>query len=377
MAYTATHDFRNLNGYSILVVGDCSTISYGIVAALKARGFDAACCECFTAADVQLMANPDTIVLADINACPAALEISREFISRHPRVVIVALISRTDNLILAEEYLSVGFTDVFYQGDDLSLLLKRLEMSVAVQELREEGALTLERCKNAERELEEYVYVVSHDLKAPLRGIASLTDFIREELGECLKPEIDKLFRMMQSRTDRLQQMIEGILHYSRTAGRDHPSEQTDVKALISNEIEENFSTFAINIQIPDALPVLVTDSIKLKEVFHNILINGIQHNDKEDKSLHIACRDMGDSFEFSVTDNGKGIRPEHCEKIFGLFQTLQPKDESQGLGLGLSIVKRIVEQQRGCIRVESTPGAGSTFSFTWRKQGHRACLNT
>jgi signal transduction histidine kinase len=267
-----------------------------------------------------------------------------------------------------QELLSIGYSDVYRLSDGSDIICHRLTTYISNKELTRRIEAASQDLQHAEKELDEYVYVVSHDLKAPLRGLSTLASFIEEELSEKCCPSVAELLGMMKSRTERMQAMLDGILHYSRTAGRDHIQEHISVKTLINKAIEEISPTTDVVLEVPDELPEMQVDTVKLKEVFKNLIHNGITHNDESVKRISVTFKDLGNAFEFTVTDNGKGIRKDHQEKVFGLFHTLQSKDNGGRVGLGLAIVKKIVEQQRGKVVVDSTPGSGSAFSFTWNK---------
>jgi light-regulated signal transduction histidine kinase (bacteriophytochrome) len=173
---------------------------------------------------------------------------------------------------------------------------------------------------------------------------------------------------MMKSRTGRMQTLIDGILHYSRMGNSQTEKEPVSVYDLIHNIIDLICPPPHIRIEFPNNLPVINTEKIKLHEVFQNLISNGIKYNDKEAGIIKITCEEKEDHYIFSVIDNGIGIRPEHTEKIFGIFQTLQPKDKVESTGIGLTIVKKIIEQQDGTITVESETKKGSTFKFSWKK---------
>lgn len=232
------------------------------------------------------------------------------------------------------------------------------------RELRENNELL----HRTNKQLDEFVYIVSHDLKAPLRGLSSLATFLEDEIGENPKPEIQELLTMMKSRTGRMQQLIDGILHYSRLANTKGQSENVNVKELIINIIDLVAPPDSISFQISDSLPQINCKKIKLHEVFQNLISNAIKYMDKTEGKIAIGFQEMEDEYEFWVKDNGMGIKPEHQEKIFGLFQTLLPKDVCESTGIGLTIVKKIVESEKGRIKVSSVYQEGSTFSFTWNK---------
>jgi signal transduction histidine kinase len=232
------------------------------------------------------------------------------------------------------------------------------------RELKENNELL----QRTNKQLDEFVYIVSHDLKAPLRGLSSLASFLEDELGENPKPEVLDLLTMMKSRTSRMQQLIDGILHYSRLANSKGQSETVDVKDLISNIIDLISPPDSISFNVADNLPKINCEKIKLHEVFQNLISNAIKYMDKAEGKIVIGFQDKDDEFEFWVKDNGMGIKPEHQEKIFGLFQTLLPKDQCESTGIGLTIVKKIIESENGRITVSSKYGEGSTFGFTWNK---------
>ena len=165
-----------------------------------------------------------------------------------------------------------------------------------------------------------------------------------------------------------MQSLIDGILHYSRMANSKTEKENINVKELIHNIIDLICPPSNIRIEFPDNLPIIKSERVKLHEVFQNLISNAIKHNNKEEGEVKISFVEKKEFYEFSVWDNGFGIKPEHQEKIFGIFQTLQSKDKIESTGIGLTIVKKIIEQQDGKITVDSELGKGSTFKFLWKK---------
>lgn len=269
-------------------------------------------------------------------------------------------------------YLKQGYDEgaVDYLSKPLDIHIVKAKVAVFEMLYRQKQELrrTNDRLTQINKQLDEFVYIVSHDLKAPLRGLSSLATFLEEELGSSPKQEVVDLITMMKSRTERMQQMIDGILHYSRMSNCRTEKEPVDVKLLINNIIDLISPPSHVRIEYPDQLPVLETEKIKIHEVLQNLILNAIKHNDKEEAVVKICCSDQGDHYAFTVSDNGKGIKPEHHDKVFGLFQTLVPKDKSEGTGLGLTIVKNLVEKQQGTVSLESEYGQGTAFTFTWKK---------
>jgi signal transduction histidine kinase len=228
-------------------------------------------------------------------------------------------------------------------------------------------ALALERTN---RELDSFAYAASHDLRAPLRGIANLAQWIEEDLlasGE-IKPETREMLELMRGRMHRMEGLIEGLLQYSR-AGRLHQQPETvDVAELVHEVVDLLSPPADVTVVISQDLPVIVTERLLLQQVFQNLIGNAIKHANRDDPTILVSGRRVGPFYEFSVSDNGPGIPPEFHDRIWGIFQTLEVRDRVEGAGIGLALVKKIVEAQSGRVSVESRPGAGATFRFLWRK---------
>lgn len=260
-----------------------------------------------------------------------------------------------------------GAVDYLHKPLDSNLVQAKVKVFEELYKQRIELKESNEKLLAANKQLDEFVYVVSHDLKAPLRGLTSLCTFLEEEL---VKPteSVSELMNLMKSRTGRMQTLIDGILHYSRMANTKLECEHTSVKDMIISIIDLLDAPSHFKFDIQDNLPNLVTEKIKLHEVFQNLISNAIKYNNKKEAEIRITFHDYPNYIEFLVQDNGMGIKPEHHERIFGIFQTLLSKDENESTGIGLTIVKKIVEQQGGVINVSSRFGEGSKFRFTWIK---------
>ena len=218
------------------------------------------------------------------------------------------------------------------------------------------------------RELDQFAYVASHDLKAPLRGIANLSQWIEEDLGENVPPDVSEKMTLVRGRVQRLEALIDGILQYSR-AGRVHSAiEQVDVGLLVKDVVELLAPPPEITITIEPGMPTISTERTPLQQIFMNLINNAIKYNRQPGARIIVASRDAGHMYAFSVTDNGPGIEPEYHDRIFGIFQTLESRDRVEGTGIGLSVVKKTVELHGGSITVRSTLGEGATFTFEWPK---------
>ncbi|PSB18631.1 diguanylate cyclase [filamentous cyanobacterium CCP2] len=219
------------------------------------------------------------------------------------------------------------------------------------------------------RELEQFAYVASHDLKAPLRAIASLSEWLEEDLADQLPDENRKQLQLLRGRVLRMEALINGLLDYSRIGRTKTALEPVVVDDLLAEVIDSLAPPPSFRIDIAPGMPTLTTRRVLLRQVFANLIGNAIKHNDRPDGHIKILVEDQGDAYEFTIADNGPGIAPEYHKKIFAIFQTLEARDTKEGTGIGLSIVKKIVETEGGTIRIESQEGMGTAFHFTWLKQ--------
>lgn len=220
------------------------------------------------------------------------------------------------------------------------------------------------------RELDQFAYVASHDLKAPLRGIANLATWIEEDLGESMTDQAREHMHLLRTRVTRLENLIAGILEYSRAGRKPSDVTKVDVRGLITETWGLLSPPASARLAMASDLPAtIVASRTQLQQVLMNLIGNAVKYNRDREVTIQVGSRIRGRSYEFFVKDDGVGIAPEFHDKIWGLFQTLERRDKLESTGIGLSIVRKIVESYGGTARVESTPGAGATFFFTWPAQ--------
>jgi PAS domain S-box-containing protein len=218
------------------------------------------------------------------------------------------------------------------------------------------------------RELDQFAYVTSHDLKAPLRGIANLAQWVEEDLGDAVTDQARQHLDLLRGRVNRMEGLIDGILQYSRVGRAAGTVERVEVAELLDNVVDLLAPPETASITIEPGMPVLFSERLPLQQVFQNLIGNALKHGGN-DVCVTVSCRERGNTYEFAVADDGPGIPPQYHERIFGIFQTLASRDKVEGSGLGLALIKKIVEHHNGRVWLESVPGAGATFFFSWPKE--------
>ena len=213
------------------------------------------------------------------------------------------------------------------------------------------------------RELDEYAHVVSHDLKSPLRAIYNLSEWIVIDMPE-LPQKVKGNFDLLRSRVSRMENLINGVLEYSRIGRVEIEKESVDIndllEQLVDSIVPKNFE-----VSIGTNFPVVLAERILLQQVFTNLISNAVKHNDKPLGKIECTYQSLTDFHEFTIKDNGPGIAEIYQEKVFKVFQTIEARDVRESTGIGLSIVKKIVEEKGGIVYIKSQEGAGCSFILT------------
>jgi len=217
----------------------------------------------------------------------------------------------------------------------------------------------------ANTELKDFAYVVSHDLKAPLRGISALANWLATDYADKLDEQGRDFLNLLVQRATRMDSLISGILEYSRVGRVKEEMKLMELDTVVSDVINLLAPPDHVVVTIETKLPAIVCEPTRIYQVFQNLIGNAVQHLDKPNGEIRVGLLDEGGSATFYVADNGPGIEAKYFAKIFEMFQTLKPRDEVENTGVGLTIVKKIVEMYGGRIWVESKIGAGTTFWFT------------
>lgn len=222
--------------------------------------------------------------------------------------------------------------------------------------------------KKADDELSRFVYLASHDLKSPLPAMQNLISWIEEDLGEELSEQSKKHLMLLKGRASRMSSLLDGLIKYAHAEQLDSPVAIINTKKLIKEIVKELDPSGNFIVEYSDNLPVFKTAEVPLREVFSVLIDNSIKHHHLKKGHIAVGAQEKGKYYEFYVMDDGPGIEAEYHSRIFGLFQTLKPRDIFESTGVGLSIAKKIIESKGGKISLDSAKSKGATFRFTWPK---------
>ncbi|MCK5082348.1 MAG: HAMP domain-containing protein, partial [Candidatus Omnitrophica bacterium] len=247
---------------------------------------------------------------------------------------------------------------------------KLVAAKASVEEKKAELEEQHKLLEEANRELDSFTHTVSHDLQAPLRGVSSFATFLEEDYKDKLDGEAVGYLKEIREGTARMSNLIQDLLALSRISRIKNPFEEVDISELIEvvrKRIEFDINKHKVDLKIHQGMPTIVCDRIKLTEVFLNLINNAIKFSSKQETPpvVEVRYHDDDECHKFSVKDNGIGIDPKYHDQIFGIFKRLHSTDEFEGSGAGLSIVKKVIDDHKGRVWIESEAGKGTTFLFT------------
>ncbi|MFZ6756771.1 PAS domain-containing sensor histidine kinase [Undibacterium sp. Ji50W] len=222
------------------------------------------------------------------------------------------------------------------------------------------------------QELNNFAYVASHDLKSPLRGVDQLATWLSEDLVGKIDADTDEHLRLMRIRIKRMERLLDDLLLYFRAGQLGGTIEHVDFAALVRDVFELCCAERPFNLELDGNFPICPTHKVPLELVFRNLISNALKHHDQASGKIHIRASHTEHFFEFAVADDGPGIAEEHRERVFTMFQTLRPRDEVEGSGMGLAIIKKTIESLGGSIRLDGNHPRGAVFHFSWPRQVSR-----
>jgi PAS domain S-box-containing protein len=263
--------------------------------------------------------------------------------------------------------LEIGLNPIEFEGETMVLAgIIDITARRRIEFEKEQQRLELAR-SNAD--LEEFAYVASHDLKAPLRAISHLVEWISEDIEVTASTETIDNLKLLRGRVVRLQSLLDGLLAYARIGKARVSYEQVDVNQVVRDVVAVLSPPVGFEVACGGTLPLLRTHRTPILVVLQNLIANGLKHHDRDEGRITIAMKLLNGVAEFRVSDDGPGIEPRFHERIFVIFQTLSSRDDLESSGIGLAIVKKRVEAHGGRIWVESAPPArGTTIVFTWKE---------
>ena len=227
---------------------------------------------------------------------------------------------------------------------------------------------TLKDLKKSNNELEKFAYIASHDLKSPLRAIDAISVWLEEDLKPHFNEESTKNIKQLKNRIHRMECLLDDLLQYSRIGHQEEKTKKVKASEIIDDIIHLISIPDGFSISYSKRMEEISVNRIPLYQIFNNLITNALKHHDKEKGHIRIEAEDLGNQYQFSVIDDGPGIDKKYYNKIFEMFQTLRPRDEIEGSGMGLAMVKKIVNTEGGDISIESFLGKGSRFILTWLK---------
>ncbi|MDP4174829.1 MAG: ATP-binding protein [Bacteroidota bacterium] len=230
---------------------------------------------------------------------------------------------------------------------------------------------TLTKLENSNKELEQFAYIASHDLREPLRMVTSYAQLIARRYREKLDDEAEVFIKYLVDGTNRMQMLIDGLLLYSRTTSKKNTLKQTDLNVVLQEVLDDlKISIEEKHAEIKQGtLPNILADPIQIRQLFQNLISNAIKYNKSQTPIVEISSQESLTDWCFSVKDNGIGIEQDQFDRIFKIFQRLHRQEEFPGTGIGLAVCKKIIERHEGRIWIESYPGKGSVFYFTIPKK--------
>jgi len=280
------------------------------------------------------------------------------FLAQHISSGIVKLTRMADTIAAGDYTIRVNVDG----NDEVSRLSRALNNMARI--LSEYIAL-LQR-KNDE--LNQFAHIVSHDLKGPLRGIDNVVGWIEEDHNLDLPSKVREYIHLIKGRVNRAENLLNGILSYSRVGREVNMQEEVNVLELLQEVKDYLPAETSARLILDPKIPSLVTERLPLLQVFTNLISNAIKHNDNPHPLVNVYFKEEDGMYRFFVQDNGPGIARDYHDKVFMIFQTLKERDSFESTGVGLAIVKKILDDRKLDINLQSSTGNGSTFSFTWPK---------
>ena len=284
-------------------------------------------------------------------------------------IIFVTAISKEDKY--ASRAAEIGAVDYIFKPINPDILRSKVNVYLDLYVQREQIIKLNAVLQQSNEDLERFAYICSHDLKSPLRAIDNLSQWIEEDLGDALAGDSKRHMTDLRQRVRRMDKLLDDTLDYARIGWKIKTGEAEIVSGadLLDGIIDLVSPPKEFTIRASDQFLALQISRLPLQQVLYNLVNNAVKHHERNDGTVSLDVREQGEDYVFTVTDDGPGIEDQHYDKIFEMFQTLKPRDQREGSGMGLAIVKRILATYGKDIGLESVPGQGTTFFFNWAKR--------
>ncbi|MDI1226620.1 MAG: ATP-binding protein [bacterium] len=285
-------------------------------------------------------------------------------------IIFATAISKEDRY--ASRAGDIGAVDYIFKPINPDILRSKVKVYLDLYIQREQIMKLNAGLQRSNEELEKFAYICSHDLKAPLRAIQNLSQWITEELGDALNGKSAEYMEELRKRVRRMEKLLDDTLEYARLGSKTQSSagDEVEGRALAEDVVSMTSPPKGFNMIIGSGFSNIRLAAMPLQQVLYNLVNNAIKHHENPHGSVWLDVEEVGNSYLFTVKDDGPGIAPEHHARIFEMFQTLKPRDQKEGSGMGLAIVKKILANCGGDVSVHSHLGEGATFRVTWPKSG-------
>ncbi len=281
-------------------------------------------------------------------------------------VVFVSAVSKNEKLN-TEKY-ELGTVDFLFKPLDLEETRRRINWFEKYIQVKKENERLKSEAVKLQDDFTRFTYLVTHDIKAPIRAIDNLTTWITEDMGSDLKPSVAENLNLLRNRVNRTQRMMSALSDYSRTIRFKESRQPVVLDKLIHAVIESIPESGKGKFTISGCDKTIQAEKDLMQRVFTELINNSLMHSEKEMTEITVSLEEMPDEFIFSVADNGPGIPKQNETKAFEIFQTLKSKDDSENTGIGLPLVRRILENLNQRIWIDYSFAGGLCIKFSWNK---------
>ncbi|MEP7168735.1 MAG: hybrid sensor histidine kinase/response regulator [Bacteroidota bacterium] len=280
-------------------------------------------------------------------------------------IVFVSAVSRNEKGPMNK--FEEGTVDFLFKPLDIQETKSKVALFEKIYSVTTENKKCFDKLGMMTKEMDHFVYIVSHDIKSPLRAIDNLATWITDDLAGTENQSVRENISLLKNRINRMQRLMDGISEFSSVGRINESKEPIDINKLIQYVIDTLVPPQGFKFEVQENLPVLFAEKTKLIKIFTHLINNSIIHHHKKEGIVSIMCSEENNKIRFTIKDDGPGIKPQYFGKVFEIFHTLVPKDHHETSGVGLSIVKKIIESHGEKVWFNAVD-SGTEIIFTWKK---------